>query len=72
MPNVFFEPMPKGDNPSTPSHYQIEFADGSDPVGPFPTQQAAVTEAKKRGHKPLVARVRNTSKGNPYHWRSAE
>lgn len=55
--------MPKGDRRSTPSRYQIEFADGSDAVGPLPTQKAAVTEAKKRGYKPLVARVRNTCKG---------
>jgi len=64
--------MPKGDSPATPTHYQIEFADGSTSVGPFPTQQAAVDEAKKRGHKPLVARVRKTSKGIPDHWRSAD
>lgn len=37
MPNVFVEPMPKGDCRSTPSRYQIEFADGSDAVGPLPT-----------------------------------
>lgn len=72
MPNVFIEPMPKGDTPDTPTHYQIEFADKSPSVDPFPTQKAAVDEAKKRGHKPLVARVRNTKKGNPDHWRSAD
>lgn len=72
MSNVFIEPIPKGDTPATPTHYQIEFADGSAAVGPFPTQQAAVDEAKKRGNKPLVARVRKTSKGNADHWRSAD
>lgn len=72
MSNVFIEPMPKGDSPATPTHYQIEFADGSPDVGPFSTQQTAIDEAKKQGHKPLVARVRKTSKGNPDHWRSAD
>jgi adenosine/AMP kinase len=27
--------------------------------------------AIKLGHSPLVARVRNTNKGNPDHWRAA-
>lgn len=72
MPNVFIEPMPKGDTPTSPTHYQIEFAAGAAPVGPFSTQKEAVDEAKKRGHKPLVARVRKTSKGNADHWRSAD
>lgn len=72
MPNVFVEPMPKGESPATPTHYQIEFADGAKSVGPFTTQKAAVDEAKRLGHKPLVARVRNTSKGNADHWRSAD
>lgn len=72
MPNVFVEPMPKGDTPATPTHYQIEFADGAKPLGPFATQKGAVDEAKRLGHKPLVARVRHTNKGNADHWRSAD
>lgn len=72
MPNVFVEPMPKGESPSIPTHYQIELADGGKSIGPFPTQKAAVDEAKRLGHKPLVARVRNTNKGNADHWRSAD
>lgn len=72
MPNVFVEPMAKGDTPDTPTHYQIEFADGAKSLGPFATQKQAVAEAKRLGHKPLVARVRKTSKGNADHWRSAD
>lgn len=71
MSNVYVEPMPKGDLPATPTHYQLEFQDGSKAAGPFLTQQAAIDAAKGMGHKPLVARVRNTNKGNPDHWRSA-
>lgn len=72
MPNAFIEPMPKGGTPSTPDHYQIEFSDGSKSLGPFSTQKEAVDKAKRLGHKPLVARVRHTSKGNADHWRSAD
>jgi hypothetical protein len=35
------------------------------------TQEAAIKAAKSLGHSPLVGRVRDTSKGNPDHWRSA-
>jgi hypothetical protein len=72
MPNVFIEPLPKGDTPTTPNEYQIEFQDGRKAAGPFKTQKEAIDEAKRLGHKPLVARVRKTDKGNADHWRSAE
>lgn len=72
MPNVFIEPMPKGDTPATPTGYQIEFEGGQKAVGPFKTQKEAIDEAKRLGHKPLVARVRHTDKGNRDHWRSAD
>ena len=65
MPNVFVEPTPDG-------QYQVEFADGRKAVGPFPTQQAAIEQAKKDGHHPLVARVRHLNdKDRQDHWRSA-
>ncbi len=35
----------------------------------YPTQAEAISAAKIRGHQPLVARVRNTDKGNPDHCR---
>lgn len=71
MSNVYIEPMPKGDTPTTPTGYQIEFQDGSKAAGPFKTQKEAIDEAKRLGHKPLIAHVRNTNKGNRDHWRSA-
>jgi hypothetical protein len=37
----------------------------------YKTQAEAIAEAKSLGHQPVVARVRNTSKGNPDHWRAA-
>jgi hypothetical protein len=69
MSNVYIEPMPKGEGAIT--GYQIEFNDGSKPLGAYPVQADAIAAAKKLGHKPLIARVRKTSKGNPDHWRSA-
>ncbi len=69
MSNVYIEPKPHGEGPI--SHYQIEFADGTKAAGPYNTQEEAITAAKNLGHHPLVARVRNTNKGNPDHWRSA-
>jgi len=72
MPNVYIEPMPKGSDPDTPTEYQIEFQDEGKAAGPFKTQKEAIDEARRLGHKPLVARVRHTSKGNADHWRSAD
>lgn len=65
MANVFVEPSPEGG-------YQIEFADGTAPIAGFATQQAAIEEARKDGHHPLVARVRTLNdKNKPDHWRAA-
>lgn len=65
MANVFVEPSPQGG-------YQIEFADGAPPKTGFSTQEAAIAEAKKAGHHPLVARVRTLNdKQKPDHWRAA-
>lgn len=66
MSNVFVEPTQDG-------QYQIEFA-GSEQatMGPYPTQQAAIDQARKDGHHPLVARVRHLNdKSKPDQWRSA-
>lgn len=73
MANVYVEPQPKGRPEGSPiSHYVLEYAhearvNNTD----YKTQAEAVAAAKALGHQPLTARVRNTSKGNPDHWRSA-
>lgn len=73
MPNVYVEPQPKGrPEGSAITHYILEYSHGARVTATdHPTQAAAVAEAKKLGHQPLIARVRNTSKGNPDHWRTA-
>jgi hypothetical protein len=64
MANVFVEPTAGG--------YQIEFADGSKPKGPYATQLLAIAAARSLGHHPLVARVRHLNdKKIPDHWRAA-
>ncbi|HBU5820764.1 TPA: hypothetical protein MIH26_27165 [Klebsiella pneumoniae] len=72
MPNVYVEPQPTGrPEGSTITHYTVEYAGGQSIDGKIhSTQESAIQAAKKAGHKPLVARVRNTSKGNPDHWRA--
>ncbi len=65
MPNVFVEPDKGGG-------YQIEFTDGSPAKGGFKTQEEAIEQARKDGHRPLVARVRELNdKDKPDHWREA-
>jgi len=73
MANVYVEPEPKGrPEGSAITHYVLEFAHGARVTNDnYHTQAAAVTAAKNLGHHPLTARVRNTNKGNPDHWRSA-
>ncbi len=73
MANVYVEPEPKGRPEGTAiTHYVLEYAHGTrvTPIN-YPTQHAAIADAKKLQHSPLVARVRNTDKGNPDHWRAA-
>lgn len=73
MANVFVEPEPRGRPEGTPiTHYLLEYAHGAR-VTPenYRTQAEAIAAAKQLGHSPLIARVRNTSKGNPDHWRAA-
>jgi hypothetical protein len=73
MPNVYVEPEPKGRPEGSPiTHYVLEYSHGARVTSEnYQTQAAAVTAAKSLGHQPLIARVRNTNKGNPDHWRSA-
>ena len=73
MANVYVEPQPKGrPEGSAITHYVLEYKnDVRVTSNDYKTQAEAVTAAKNLGHSPLVARVRNTDKGNPDHWRSA-
>ena len=73
MTNVFVEPEPKGRPEGSPiTHYVLEHTHGVRVTyTDYRTQADAVAEAKRLGHQPLVARVRNTNKGNPDHWRHA-
>lgn len=73
MPNVYVEPQPPGRPEGSPiAHYKLEYAHGTNVDGvSHLTQEAAINAAKRLGHHPLIARVRNTNKGNPDHWRSA-
>ena len=73
MANVFVEPEPKGRPEGSPiTHYVLEYAHGERVTNTdYKTQAEAISAAKSLGHQPLVARVRNTNKGNPDHWRAA-
>ncbi|CAH0445915.1 hypothetical protein LMG9673_04726 [Ralstonia pseudosolanacearum] len=71
MPNVYVEPLPKGHHGPIQS-YALEYEDHKSVTGKnYSTQESAVNDARSLGHKPLIARVRVTNKGNPDHWRSA-
>jgi hypothetical protein len=73
MANVYVEPQPKGRPEGSPiTHYVLEYVNDVRVTNTdYRTQAEAVADAKRLGHKPLVARVRNTNKGNPDHWREA-
>ena len=73
MANVFVEPQPKGRSEGSPiTHYVLEHAHGARVTNiDYRTQAEAIAAAKALGHQPLIARVRNTNKGNPDHWRAA-
>jgi hypothetical protein len=73
MDNVFVEPEPKGRPEGSPiTHYVLEYAYGARATNTdYGTQADAIRDAKKLGHRPLVARVRNTDKSNAAHWREA-
>jgi hypothetical protein len=72
MTNVYVEPCPKGrPEGSAITHYVLEYEHGVsvDNVN-HQTQESAINTARQLGHNPLIARVRNTNKGDPGHWRS--
>ncbi|WP_247841636.1 DUF2188 domain-containing protein [Pseudomonas sp. MWU12-3103b] len=74
MPNVYVEPQPTGrPEGSAITGYQLKLAGGTKLIDrTFPTQKEAIDKAKELGHKPNIARVRNTDIGKPDHWRSAD
>ena len=73
MANVYVEPQPKARDEHAPiTHYVLEYKhDERVASEDYKTQADAIADAKRLGHKPLVARVRVTDKGNPDHWRDA-
>jgi len=73
MANVYVEPQPKGrPEGSAITHYVLEYKNDERVTNvDYKIQAEAITAAKDLGHHPLIARVRNTDKGNPDHWRSA-
>lgn len=73
MANVYVEPQPKGrPEGSAITHYVLEHTHGARVTSTdYSTQAEAVAAAKQLGHQPLTARVRNTDKGKPDHWRHA-
>ena len=70
MAKVYIEPRPKGRPEGTAiEDYAVEDHANSE-LAVRKTQQDAIDWAKAQGHSPImVARVRNTDKGNPDHWR---
>ena len=71
MPNVYVEPQPKGHHGPI-GGYTLEYQNDQRVTNTtYSTQAEAIAAAKALGHKPLVAHVRTTNKGNPDHWRSA-
>jgi hypothetical protein len=70
MAIVYIEPRPKGRPEGTAiDDYAVETA-GDVVLKVTKTQAEGVTWAKANSHTPHVARVRNTNKGKPDHWRA--
>jgi hypothetical protein len=71
MVKVYIEPRPEGRPEGTPiDDYAVE-DHASSALSIHRTQAEAINWAKAKGHSPImVARVRNTNKGNPDHWRT--
>jgi hypothetical protein len=71
MPVVFIEPVPRGrPQGEAVAAYAVETRDG-EVLKTLDTRQAAIDWAKAAGHTAQIARVRNTDKNNPDHWRKA-
>lgn len=70
MATVFIEPRPKARDEHAPIENYVVETEGDQPLHEAPTQDDAITWAKKNGHTPHVARVRHLlNKGNPDHFR---
>jgi hypothetical protein len=72
MPNVFVEPLPKNRDGAIQAYALELSATRRLTLETYETQAEAIKVAKAKGHKPLIARVRKTDKGNPDHWRTAD
>jgi hypothetical protein len=70
MATVYIEPRPKGREGAAIEDYVVE-EHGGRVLKICKTQAEAIDWAKLNGHSPHVARVRNTQRGNPDHWRKA-
>lgn len=69
MSVVYIEPKPKSREKGAPiEYYAVETAADQELVR-YDTQDDAINWAKTEGYSVHVARVRNTDKGNPDHWR---
>jgi hypothetical protein len=71
MANVYVEARPKGRAEGSPIEDYVVEDRADHALATFKTQREAIEWAKKQGHDPLVARVRNLNdKKKPDHWRS--
>ena len=72
MPNLYIEARPKGRQEGSHIDDYVVENHADHVLGTFKTQHEAIAWAKKEGHTPLVARVRDLNdKKKPDHWRAA-
>ena len=72
MPNLYIEARPKGRSEGSQIDDYVVEDHGDRVLRTFKTQHEAIAWAKKEGHTPLVARVRDRNdKKKPDHWRAA-
>jgi hypothetical protein len=72
MANVYIESRPKGCPEGSPIDDYVVEDHADHALATFKTQREAIDWAKKNGHHPLVARVRNLNdKKKADHWRAA-
>jgi hypothetical protein len=71
LTNVYVEARPKGRPEGTAIEGYVVEDHAESVLGSFQTQAEAIEWAKKREHRPLVARVRHLNdKKNPDLWRA--
>lgn len=72
MPNVYIEARPRGRAEHSPIEDYVIEDYAALALGTFKSQGKAIAWARKRGHEPLLARVRELNdKKKPEHWRAA-